>query len=604
MWNKRWSNLWNKTWNKGVAVRSVRQISAITLAMCLFLAACGGEKAEETSNTPADYTVVQAAVREKAARSSAEYDKEETVYIDASALGEIREITVETRLKCQGEADIEDCSILKDIQNIEGDEEFSVGEAGLLAWENHGEDIRYEGKSEAQPPVTLRISYELDGESIDPQELAGKSGSLRMRFDYENHSVERVNVQGEDIEVCVPFAVFSMVLLPEEVFSDVEVTNGKLMSMGEERVAVGYAYPGLADSLRPADKNSDKNSDGDSDEDEAWEDLLDLPDYVEITAEVTDFALEFTATVISPGTFEDMDMEGLEDAEELLDDLEKLAEASGELVDGTEKLREGANTFSEYLTEYVDAVGAVKEGTAAMQQGLWTLNRNKKKLLQGAEALQAGLEAMSAALGSGQGDGGGQTGSGDGDDRDAPDINMLLADMNNQLNALESAVGGDAEALGRIAALRTDMQLLGGYLAAVEDVANSGKSLAAAVGQLKDGSAQLAEGIKTFNTGIGKLYEGSESLNEGVGELKDAGIELKDGYAELAEGIGTLADGVNTFDEEGIQELSDMADGDIREIIKRFRAVWEADGRYQNYGGIAPQRTGSVRFIIETEEIK
>lgn len=93
-------------------------------------------------------------------------------------------------------------------------------------------------------------------------------------------------------------------------------------------------------------------------------------------------------------------------------------------------------------------------------------------------------------------------------------------------------------------------------------------------------------------------------MNEGVGELKDAGAELRDGYNELSEGIETLEDGIKTFDREGIQELSDLADEDIREMIKRFRAVREADGRYQNYGGILPGRTGSVCFIIETEEIK
>lgn len=587
------------------------QITALTLSCCLLLGACGGETPNKTSGMPADYTVVQAAVQEKSVRSAAEYDKQETVYIDASALGEIQEITVETRLKCQGETGIEDSTLLTDIENTEGDEEFSLGEDGRLTWANCGEDIHYKGKSEAQPPVTLRISYELDGKSIAPQELAGQSGHLRMRFDYENHSRERVDIQGEDIEVCVPFAVFSMVMLPEDVFADVKVTNGKILSVGEERIAVGYAWPGLSDSLHPAsdeDENGDNDKDSDEDSDEK-KDIIEIPDYVEITAQVTDFALDFTATVISPGTFEDMDMEGLEDAEELLDDLEKLADASGELVDGAGELRKGADTFADYLTEYVDAVSAVKEGSAAMQQGVWTLNRNKKKLLQGAEALQDGLEALRAALsGSAAGDsqgGGSPVGTGDGEDRPAPDINTLLADMNAQLNALEGTVSGDnAEAQGRISALRADMQLLGRYLAAMESASGSGKQLAETVGQLADGSTQLTEGIRTFNKGIGKLYEGAESMNEGVGELKDAGAELRDGYNELSEGIETLEDGIKTFDREGIQELSDLADEDIREMIKRFRAVREADGRYQNYGGILPGRTGSVCFIIETEEIK
>ena len=39
---------------------------------------------------------------------------------------------------------------------------------------------------------------------------------------------------------------------------------------------------------------------------------VDIPEYVEVTADVTDFSLDFTATIISSGLLEDMDLKDLD----------------------------------------------------------------------------------------------------------------------------------------------------------------------------------------------------------------------------------------------------------------------------------------------------
>ena len=72
----------------------------------------------------------------------------------------------------------------------------------------------------------------------------------------------------------------------------------------------------------------------------------------------------------------------------------------------------------------------------------------------------------------------------------------------------------------------------------------------------------------------------------------------------LIEGVQALSDGVKTFDEDGIQELSDLTGTDLTNLANRIRALKKADGRYDNYGGICEGASGNVRFIIETDEIK
>ena len=51
-------------------------------------------------------------------------------------------------------------------------------------------------------------------------------------------------------------------------------------------------------------------------------------EYVEVTADVTDFSLDFTATIISSGLLEDMDLKDLDEVDEMSDNMKKLEEAT------------------------------------------------------------------------------------------------------------------------------------------------------------------------------------------------------------------------------------------------------------------------------------
>lgn len=66
--------------------------------------------------------------------------------------------------------------------------------------------------------MQVHIQYFLDEKEIAPEELAGKSGHLRMRFTYDNQEKRTVTVDGKQREVCVPFAAMSTCLLPADVF--------------------------------------------------------------------------------------------------------------------------------------------------------------------------------------------------------------------------------------------------------------------------------------------------------------------------------------------------------------------------------------------------
>ena len=147
------------------------------------------DKEETTAESAAD-TLQDALTSQVSASDSTDADKEETVYVLADANGDANDVTVSTWLKnADGSAGLNDKTNLTDIENVKGYEGYTDNGDGTITWNAEGKDIYYQGKSNEQLPVDVKITYKLDGEEIEPSELAGKSGKVTIRFDYTNLSL-------------------------------------------------------------------------------------------------------------------------------------------------------------------------------------------------------------------------------------------------------------------------------------------------------------------------------------------------------------------------------------------------------------------------------
>lgn len=536
---------------------------------------------------------------EEDSESSMEKDKTETVYIKSDAEGNTKEITVETMLKHSSDgADILDRSNLTNIRNTKGDEEYSQGSDGSLIWENKGEDISYKGTSDQEPPVKVKVSYYLDGEPISPANLAGKSGRVKIRFDYENTASQTVTVKKKEYEIKTPFLAVSALTLSSDLFSNIEVTNGKLVQINDQNMVIGYAMPGLVDSLQLSDY-------------EVTEDI-EIPEYVEVTADVKEFELEFTATVITPGLLEDFDTEDLEDADEFADGMDELKDGVDDMDEGVGELYDGLKEFYDYLDEYTSGVTKIRDATKQLWEGISKLDENSKALTDGAAALQSGLEQLQTAL---KAAGGAQESSGDTEaDRAAAAGQAAFA---KTVAALGTAVATDPEteegkaqqeALAALGLTAEDAQNLAAYAKSLSEAGALAqeltKTLQTTVDTLSSGSKQLTEGLTAYTGGVSQLNAGAQKVVEGGTTLCTAGGELYDAFGEALDGVSKLRDGVKDFKDDGIAELTKLGGSDFRNVINRLRAVKEADDSYQTFAGLAEGKTGSVRFIVETEEIK
>lgn len=311
--------------------------------------------------------------------------KAETVYVKAAADGTPLEIKVSEWLKIMkaGET-IEDFSVLEGIENTEGDEEFTRKQDGTIVWENHGENISYEGTTKQELPVSVKVRYYLEEKEVKPEELAGQSGRVRIRFDYENHTLQAVKVKSKEVESVVPFMMCTFLYLPSDVFSNVEVTNGKLMESEEQSIVVGIAFPGLNESLHLKEYEPTKE--------------IEFADFFEITADVTDFELEFTATLATSGLLDELETEDLEDLDEMSENMEELENATKELEDGTQELFDGVKEMKGYMNAYMEGVSAVDEGIGKVKDGVNALKEQNKALKEGADALRDGLNQLETTM--------------------------------------------------------------------------------------------------------------------------------------------------------------------------------------------------------------
>ena len=265
---------------------------------------------------------------------------------------------------------------------MKGYEEYKDNGDGTITWAANGSDIYYQGKSNEELPVDVKVTYKLDGEEIEPSELAGKSGKVTIRFDYTNNTKKTVTVDSKNTEVISPFVMLSGMILPVDKFSNVQVENGKVISEGSNQIVVGYAVPGFKQCLQDGINDSKI---------ETALDNIDVPDYVEVTADVTDFELSMTMTVAAS------DLLG-SSAEDAIDEVEDKADVSS-LTDSVGQLGDSADQLEEGSGKITNGLETLKDGTYSLKKGADTLADGAASLETYTSQLAAGTSQISTAMG-------------------------------------------------------------------------------------------------------------------------------------------------------------------------------------------------------------
>ena len=540
-------------------------------------------------------------------------DKSETVYAVMDADGNTTDVSVSEWLKNEGKSNnLSDYSNLKNIKNTSGDEKMSR-DGNKLVWAAKGKDIHYTGDYDGELPVNVKVSYYLNGTKVSADEIAGKKGNVKIRFDYDIND----SVKENGYSLTRPYAIVSAVVLSNDNFTNITVNNGKAVNDGNSTAVVGIALPGMSDNLQINE--------------------LDIPDHVTINAKTTNFEIDGTYTVADSGFMNDVDTTKLDDATGQIDELEsaldKLSDASKKLVDGSSKLAKGANKLADSSSQIEEGTETLKDGTESMKTGskdlktgtgdlktgVKDLSDGADKLVTGAQDLSAGTTQMkegtkalnSSVNGAGglAGDNGSAKNLSAGASRVDAGIKQMgetIAAQNDKLaktaksisdnldgvntekvnapssadvdSALETAIKA-AEASGNqdtINALKNAKEKLGTYETNVNDTVSSVNTDKQKITTANQTAKAMYQSItSSSNDDLKKLQDGADELKAGtqaldtavnvgstkVPSLSKAVYGLKDGAAQLDAGVNGYTDKDGKFHPGALLGLKSLQEG-------------------------------------------
>lgn len=541
------------------------------------------------ANSVKEETAVESSTTANAQRKKSEQkaEKDETVYAFINADGSMNKIIVSDWLKNSlGEDDLADYSELSGIENVKGNESFSG--SGDMTWSAGGSDIYYSGTSEKDLPVDIEITYLLDGNEIKPSELLGKSGRVTIRWKFTGNQYETRTVDGAEKKIYVPFAAVTGMLLDNDIFTNVETENCRLINDGDRSAVVGIAFAGLADNL---ELDSDK---------------INIPDSFGISADVENFSISNTFTIVTNEIFNNIEIDGFDDLSDLTSATSKLSEAMNSLISGSGELSDGLAALVDGSAELVEGVGALTAGSASLSEGSLTLYSGASELSKGIDALSGGLEQLdqnSAALNAGAKQVFESLLASATEQLTAAGISVPALTIENYAQTLDGVtaqLGTDKsteQARGSIAALKAQLDSYNEFYSGLNAYTQGVTSASEGAKQLETGAKTLVDGAKTLSDGAAQLDSGIKTLNEKVPTLKSGAEQLCDGAKELNAGIIKLND-------EGISKLIDAVDGDIEGLLERLQLTSEVSSNYCSFSGISGDADGKVRFVYRTEAIE
>lgn len=503
-------------------------------------------EADSTTGSSKDADDIADKLMDSVSLKDNDADKDESVYLISDANGNVNKTIVVDHLKNKDKKDtLEDASNLSDIENVKGKEKFTQS-GDKLTWQAGGKDIYYQGTATAEPPVTQKVTYYLDGKEISPEDLAGKSGKVKIRFDYTNTTSYTETVNGEKQTVSVPFAAVTGLVLGDG-FENIEVTNGKAEVSDSSSVVLGYALPGLKNSLGIKDKDLD----GD----------VNIPEYMEMTADVENFSMPAAMTfVVNASDYVSTDGIDTSDLDDMINDLK---DASTQLQDGSKTLAEGTDTLADGLSTLQNKLGTFASGVGTLQSGL-------KTYTDGVSTLSGGLNTLGNSTGA-------------------------LVSGADKLNS------GAGQLASGSATLKDGLK---SYTDGANGLAKGASDLDAGIGTLAEKSGTLVDGATKLDDGASQLSASASSINEGIKSL-DTGLKTPLTDKEKAGYQAAAKDSVdkqfsNPDNEANYENTKAKASGVYYETMTSDDSVKQAVQLLKNDSDLMNMINATVGATVET----
>ena len=526
------------------------------------------------------------------------FTKTETIYSNLNSNGEVKETNYSVGLTNLDRGDIIDYTKLDEVKNVNGEENFSR-ESEKIIWKSTGKDIYYKGVLNDNLPITVNAKYYLNGEEKTIKDMIGKSGSIKMVFNFKNNSYDY------NSGMYTPFVVSTVSIINGKDNSNVNVSSGKVITTGNKNIVTGISAPGLYESTNIYElRNMDE---------------------IAITYDTNKFSMNDIYFVITPKLLEEVDLD-LSKVNNITSSLNTLQEGVNKLENGSNTIVEGQNNFSNGLLELNKGIEEATKGSDQLYNGLLQLNENtnqisslntlvdtlyntyksNNELLNNinngttSEQLQEGIKSATI---------------------EKSNLENKLNEVNTGIAMLEqaSSMGVITEEqqiqLETLKSQKTQIELgITKYSEGIAEAENNLKSLPLAVAKINGANEVIVkvlcgllgvndsnmindETINIFKTkintlvgGIDTLTNGSKELNIGMNKLSDGSNKLVEGSTKLSEGNNELKEGISKLNNEGIHKLTNYSNK-INDYSNKVETLINLSKNYKGFTGNNANKT-------------
>lgn len=517
-------------------MKAKRIIALLLAAMMLLCTACSGKGDDTTTTNDGQDEYIQPSYDTAAGSVT----KTETVYVNLKANGDVSKVSVSDWLHTdKNEVYVDDMSDLENITNVKS-KVTPVTDGEKLRWNMPDTDLYYSGTTDRELPISVQLKYYLDGKEIKPEDLAGKSGEVKIDVKMINNASKDGFVNGKKHKVYLPMLVVGGMILPEGTFSGVTVKNGQSIGDGSKEIVVFTGMPGFSESLGFSEK-----------------DLGDLGGLVigseaSVTATVENFSLGNLYFAALPIASLNLDIA----APETVDDLKSTLAALKTFQNALNKIDPDKLLYS-MITDKDKVTTLMNTLTKTVE--VYKKNQNLVKMLgkyatpENAEAIKTLLESLN--------------------DPDVQNALKILADPTVQ--KLFNKLPGIMEGFEAVSPLLNEMQA---------DLAKP---------EVKAELDNLPETMKTLSEISDTLNANSKEINAIVALLSDDGTDM----------VNTLLESIDLDDFKGLgDKYGDLvSDGDV---LVALAQEWLNYGKdYGLFTKSAEGMKTSLAFILTTESI-
>ena len=318
-------------------------------------------------------------------------------------------------------------------------------------------------------PVEMQIQYYLDDTEISASELAGKSGHIKITYNFSATSTYQNKL--------IPFLTVTGLNLDSTKFSNIKIDNGKIISESDSITLVGYTFAGLSQDL-----NADF-----------------LPSNFTVEADTTNFELGTVYSFATNELFAELDTSKLTSIDSIINSINSLSNGLDRIIAGSNDLTNGIDTLA--------------AGISKLQLGANNLESGANNLATGITKLSDGLssvvafdnEILAKAYGV---------------------IDQVTATAENLIAKYDLDPALVAEITAPIVEYYNKINTAATtYTGNIEALANGASELSVGANNLAAGTTELKNGINSLSAGAAQLSAGSHTLNQGLNTFKTSGID-------------------------------------------------------------------------------